>query len=68
MKWKLTKYEWDEESKHMIIGRQWYIEADRIEVEGHSLLRAYRALGKDFVDHLVYICRDWDEVDLVEES
>ena len=68
MKWKLTKYEWDEDTKHMIIGRQWHIEADRIEVESHSTLRAFRALGTDFEDHLVYVCRDWDEVDLVEES
>lgn len=61
MKWKLTKYEWENDTNHLVIARQWYIEADRIEVEGHVILRAYRTEG------LVYVCRDWDEVELVTE-
>lgn len=62
MKWKLTKYEWNEDTKSTIVGRQWFIEADRIETEGHTVLRAFRA-----PEGLVYVSRDWDEVELADE-
>lgn len=60
MRYKLFKYEWNEETKSTVIGRQWHIQADRIEVEGHSLLRAFEVTQER--DELIYVSRDWDEV------
>lgn len=61
MKWKLTKYEWNEDTKSTIVGRQWFVEADRIEQDGYAI-RAYRE-----PEGLVYVSRDWDEVVLADE-
>lgn len=69
-RWKLRKYEWNEESGSLVIAREWEIQADRIEAEGHSPLRAYRGPSlPGIVDsELVYVSRDWDEVTLIEEG
>jgi len=84
-RWKLTKFDWNEETKSAIIGREWEIHADRVEVEGHSILKAYRSTPVQvpgvptgsghqsephmkLVEHLVYISRDWDDVELIEDG
>ena len=67
--WELTKYEWNEATSSMIVGRQWRIQADRVEVDNYTL-RGYRdhASGLPQKATLSYISRDWDDVTLVDEE
>lgn len=73
-RWKLRKWDFVAESEHLTISREWEIQADRIEVESHSVLKAFRSTrvkvpgvpGGIRGEHLSYISRDWDEVELLE--
>jgi len=73
-RWKLRKWDFVGQPERLSVSREWEIQADRIETEGHTVLRAYRRVEvpdrSDGMkkDQLVYVCRDWDEVTLVEDG
>lgn len=67
-RWRLRKWDFVAESQHLTISREWVIEADRIEVEGHTILKAFRERVPQLPERaeLLYVSRDWDEVELLE--
>lgn len=75
-RWKLRKWDFVAESEHLTISREWVIQADRVQTEGHTILKAFLTTrvgvpgvpGGIAGEQLIYVCRDWDEVELLEDT
>jgi len=64
MRYQITKYDWSEDTKTTIIGRQRTIEADEVIRPGQSGHIAHFRRGDD----IVLITSDWDEIELLVEE
>ena len=64
MRYQITKYDWNDDTKTTIIGRQRIIEADTLTPAGQSGHIMHFRRG----NHTVLITSDWDEIELVEEA